>query len=144
MNSKLRFAAFTATATLAVVPAAWGQGGPDAFERAVDAKLQTSTVSIYPDAFERAVEAKSRSTAALYPDAFQRALNNRISASPATTPGDHHTRIEAVSAPSSTPVSSSGSDVEWPQVGIGFGLGALLALGLMLTVRAVRARELAH
>ena len=117
----------TAVAAVALfaAPVAWSQSGPDAFERAVNAANRTSNVSVYPDAFERA-------------------LDNRISSLPTTIPGDHHNRFEALGTPSPVSVSSSGSDVEWPQVGIGFGMGALLALGLVLTLRFVRARELAH
>jgi hypothetical protein len=38
----------------------------------------------------------------------------------------------------------SGRDVDWQQIGIGFGLGVLLAIGLGLAVQAMRARPLAH
>ena len=144
MTRKLSLAALTATAALAVAPAALGQSGPDAFERAVYVKLANSNVSSYPDAFQRALSVETRSRAAMYPDAFQRALTSQIDASLAGVPGDHHERIEALTAPSTVSVSASDSGVEWPQVGIGFGLGALLALGLTLSVRAVRTRELAH
>jgi hypothetical protein len=131
--------------TLVAVPAAWSQGGPDAFERAVNAASRPANVALYPDAFERAANAATHASAvSVYPDAVQRALNNRISSLPTTIPGDHHERFEALGAPAPVSVSSSGSDVEWPQVGIGFGMGALLALGLVLTLRLVRARELAH
>lgn len=47
------------------------------------------------------------------------------------------TTVQATSA-------SSGSDIEWSQVGVAFGLGILLAVGLGLGVRAVRARPIAH
>jgi hypothetical protein len=147
MTRKLSLAAVVATAALAVTPSAFGQG-PDAFERAVNAKLnatpRTSNVAIYPDAFQRAVTAETRSRVDRYSDAFMRALGNRASVLPTTMPGDHHERTAALSAPSPTSVSPSGSDLQWPQIGIGFGVGALLALGLMLTVRFARARELAH
>jgi hypothetical protein len=38
----------------------------------------------------------------------------------------------------------SGRDVEWPAIGFGIGLGALLALGLFLLVWTGRGRTLAH
>jgi len=41
------------------------------------------------------------------------------------------------------PVASSGSNVEWSKVGIGLGIGILLAVGLFGAVRASR-RPLAH
>lgn len=130
---------------LFAAPVAWSQSGPDAFERAVNAATQTSNAGVYLDAFERAMNAAAHtSNVSVYQDAFQRALNNRISSLPTAIPGDHHERFEALGTPSPASISSSGSDIEWPQVGVGFGMGALLALGLVLTLRLVRARELAH
>lgn len=49
-----------------------------------------------------------------------------------------------VSAPSAGAPARSGQGVDWLQVGIGFLLGALLALGLVLTYRTTRQRTLAH
>jgi len=49
--------------------------------------------------------------------------------------------------PTTVPVAvttGSGREIEWPQVGIGFGVGILLALGLVLAMRATRIRPLAH
>ncbi|HXF97380.1 MAG TPA: hypothetical protein VNJ46_02075 [Gaiellaceae bacterium] len=145
MIRKLSFAAVVATAALAVAPSAFGQG-PDAFERAVNARVNAgpSWATTYPDAFERAVAAEARSRVERYPDAFQRALGNRAGGLPSTIPGDHHDRSEALSTTAPASVSTSGTAPEWPQIGIGFGVGALLALGLMITVRLVRAREPAH
>jgi hypothetical protein len=43
------------------------------------------------------------------------------------------------------PVASSGTDIDWSQLGIGFGIGVALALGLLLMVRVTRHnRPLAH
>jgi hypothetical protein len=56
--------------------------------------------------------------------------------------GDDHTTFKPVD--SSTPVASTGRDIDWPQVGIGFGIGIALALGLILALRATRQRPLAH
>ena len=39
---------------------------------------------------------------------------------------------------------TSGSEIEWPQLGIGFGLGILLVAGLWLTMRMTKGRPLAH
>ncbi len=39
---------------------------------------------------------------------------------------------------------SSGTEIEWQQVGIGLGIGILLGLGLWLAVRFGRIRPLAH
>jgi hypothetical protein len=40
--------------------------------------------------------------------------------------------------------SSSGSGFDWPQLGIGFGLGILLAVGLWFGMRMTKVRQLAH
>jgi hypothetical protein len=76
------------------------------------------------DTMNRVGETASTSTVSSYRDAFERAV-------PPTGP-----------APVS--VTTSGRDVEWPQIGIGFGVGILLAFGLYLAVRLTRARALAH
>jgi hypothetical protein len=46
----------------------------------------------------------------------------------------------------STPTvsASSGSEIEWPQLGIGFGLGILLVAGLWLAMRMTKGRPLVH
>ena len=46
----------------------------------------------------------------------------------------------------STPTvsASSGSEIEWPQLGIGFGLGILLVAGLWLAIRMTKGHPLAH
>jgi hypothetical protein len=130
------------------VPAALGKGEP---------------VSVYPDAGERAVlarELSSRLDAKVYmSDAFERASADR----PAPSIGGHflandaryvrladgaaitdsHDRI-APEAPTPSPVTSSGRDLEWPQIGIGFGIGMLLALVLGMAMRSTRIRPLAH
>ena len=47
--------------------------------------------------------------------------------------------------PTNEPVSGSGTDIEWQQLGIGLGLGIALAFGLVLMFRATRhERPLAH
>src|SRR5262245_39517059 len=80
-----------------------GVGGatPDAFERAVNARLAS-----VPDAFERAVNAKVAAT----PDAFERAVNARLSSAPATQ----------------APVSSSTDGFQWADA----ALGGAVAIGL--------------
>ncbi len=46
--------------------------------------------------------------------------------------------------PAPISVTSSGSEIGWPQVGIGFGIGIVLALGLFVGLRMSRTRHLAH
>ena len=46
-------------------------------------------------------------------------------------------------APVVQPIDS-GNQLEWPQIGVAFGVGILLAVGLVLTFRHMRIRPLAH
>jgi hypothetical protein len=48
------------------------------------------------------------------------------------------------SQPVSVDATGSGNELEWPQLGIGFGLGLLLAGGLLLAMRMTKIRPLAH
>jgi hypothetical protein len=98
----------------------------DAHERLPDAGRQVPTVS--PDAFERAVAARNTGS-------VDRFIAN-----------DNRFRVEPASGPVTVAATGSGSDVEWPQIGIGIGLGIGIALmlGLMLGLRVTRHRPLAH
>ena len=53
-------------------------------------------------------------------------------------------RLDPNNVPSPTVSVSSGSEIEWPQLGIGFGFGILLVAGLWLAIRMTKARPLAH
>lgn len=57
---------------------------------------------------------------------------------------DDRFQIDQSNVPASTSVSSSGREIEWPQVGIGFGVGLMLLLGVALTLRATHSRPFAH
>jgi hypothetical protein len=58
---------------------------------------------------------------------------------------DANQRVDLPTTPVVEPVTSSGIDIEWPQVGIGFSVGILLAIALGLSFRATRQRgPLAH
>jgi hypothetical protein len=48
------------------------------------------------------------------------------------------------SGPIQTAKSDSGRQIEWPQLGIGFGFGILLVAVLWLAMRVTRFRPLAH
>jgi hypothetical protein len=56
----------------------------------------------------------------------------------------HERAVPPTSSTTPVSVTTSGRDLEWPQVGIGFGIGILLALGLGLAMRAVHVRPFAH
>jgi hypothetical protein len=135
---------------------------PDAFERAVAARasLQSSPI-VSPDAFDRAVAARQslqsspivspdavdrvrqatlalQSTPIQPPDAFERALTAQSFVSPSSASDGTST----VAAPEIVP--SSGDEIEWSQVAAGFGIGISLMLTLVLGLRLVRMRSLAH
>lgn len=68
---------------------------------------------------------------------------------PMTAPfgGNRGAQLNTTQKPSKAPVpvaTRSGSEIEWPQIGIGFALGIALGLGVPLVVRGTRERQLAH
>jgi hypothetical protein len=148
--------AIAATALLAV-PVAWSQGVPDAFERAASASSGGATADVFerafaarsisalPDAFERVATA-ARGSNAPSSDAVLRAVQNRPRTATDAVVGDHHERIPVKMATPVVPpaASSSDRDLAWLQIAIGFAFGLALAVGLVLTMRAARTRELAH
>jgi hypothetical protein len=96
----------------------------DARERAFHAKLQVQLASgSYPDAIERAVAAREPTRQYV---------------------GDDRFRIGPTSVATPVTVTSSGNEIEWPQVGMGFGIGVALMFGLWLALRVTRIRQLAH
>ena len=98
----------------------------DAREAAQTAKLEAQLASKpYPDVVERAVNADSRDRRG------DIVVDDRFDLHP-----------EAISTTEGA--TSSGWEFDLPQVGIGFGLGILLAIGLALAVRFTRVRRLAH
>jgi len=97
------------------------QGYRDAHERANVPQYSAPT---YRDGFEHAPAVTTSDQPFTYRDAFER------SAPPSGS-------IEATTV-------TSGTELEWPQIGLGFAFGLLLALGLLLTVRSARIRPLAH
>lgn len=157
MTRKTAFITVVATALVLVAPG-WGAVDPlqgsglaqtDAHERAF-AVQQNS----FP-AGDDHVLIQSRSTSTPYLDAHERGLAIGrqqmvpVDAVPAVATtgvisGDDHIRIDPADLPVSVPSTSSGRELEWPQVGLGLGLGLALAFGLLLTVRYTRTRPLAN
>jgi hypothetical protein len=88
-------------------------------------RAQPRRVEPYPDAIERAVNAKlaAQSNVSRYSDAVDRAIPESGS----------------VAAP-----RSSGWEIEWPPLAIGFAVGIASALFLRLAVRLTRNRALAR
>ena len=115
----------------------------NARERALEAKSQvqsTSAIDAREESFGAKREAQLAATSG--PDAFERTV---IASTRETVPvvGDDRFGIDPTANP--VPVeTTSGRDIEWPQVGVGLGIGLLLGLCLVLAVRYTRIRPLAH
>jgi hypothetical protein len=110
----------------------------DARERSLEAGIGNGKVS--------ALEARERSfettRVLVAPDAFERVVAATIRDNP-TPVVDDRFRIDPTSGQNPITVSS-GREVELPQVGIGLGIGLVLAFGLFLVMRYTRGRQLAH
>jgi len=112
----------------------------DASDRATQ-----SQIGLYPDAIDRAVNAKlaAQSNVSRYSDAVDRAVANRVQSGGLLGHSDRY-ELDLPNVPVAAPTTSSGREIEWPQVGIGFGIGMLFLLGLILAVRFTRSRPFAH
>ena len=145
MIPKTSFVTVLAVALVAV-PAAWGQASLDAFERAVAAQPAVdSTPIVSPNASDRALAAKAAldSTPMVSPDAVDRMKATQ--SQPITSPDAFDRAFREVDTrPVATSTISSGRDIEWTQIGMGFGLGIVLALGLLLVMHYTRIRQPAH
>lgn len=98
------------------------------------------------DAREKALVAKSEAQMATtpYPDWFERAAANAAIGERREVVVDDRFDLHPKDVPTTVEATSSGREIDYPQVGIGLGLGILLALGLYLTVRHTRIRPVAH
>ena len=121
---------------------------PDAFDRAVATKLALQSQPITsPDAVDRAkaVQASQLSTQTPSPDVFERAVAAREETGGTRVFFDDRREwIDPASLPVTVSATDTGRTIEWPQIGAGFGIGLMLALGLMVAMRHARGRPLAH
>jgi hypothetical protein len=142
MSRKITIVTGLVAAALAIgVPTALGEGG--------------LTGSPEPDgaaffANERATlaaEGALRSPPPGYMDAAERALR-RAKAKFAQKHSVIRPGADHVLAPPSQPTiavsASSGSDIEWSQLGVGVGIGIMLATGLWVVLRTTRTGPLTH
>jgi hypothetical protein len=139
-----------AGAVLVLAAPAWGDNwgadrqavaprvSPDLADRAAAASQSRML-----DARERALGAANESVLAsdFYADGFAEAVASRESRPEPVR--DDRFRIGPTNAPVLV-TPSPGTDLEWPQIGIGAGLGLLAAIGLLLALRTTRDRRLAH
>jgi hypothetical protein len=142
-----------ALAALAIVPAALGEGrlagSPQqdavayfyANERATLAPQTVAGGVSRPDSHEIASQAVAGDVSK--PDSHEIA-QNESTATATVLHGDDHKLADPRSVAASTPSSTSSDDeLAWPQLGIGLGLGILLAAGLWLALRT-RFGPIAH
>lgn len=160
-----RFSLITAVAGVALLFAvpAWGQGTPVMSPDTADAAAASSespqwqqALDIRSEAMNRRHELGESTQSTGNTTAYEQALTARgqglnrqyglgTFAPTDVISGDDHVRLDPADLPTVVPASSaSGRDVEWPQLGIGFGFGILLMLGIALTVRYTRVPPLAH
>jgi hypothetical protein len=146
MTRTISFIIGIAVVALVAVPAAFGEG------RLAGSQEQSGVAYFYAN--ERATLAQQPVHLDRRSDAFDRTVvveqspyiaSERLEPSrpDVSTYLDANERTPVLSNPTVTPTSSGGG-VEWPQVGIGFGIGMLLAIVLGLSLKATRPRTLAH
>ena len=131
-------------------PATSGFPAPSALERALQAKSDSHpATSAFTSSYalERALQANSESRPATSTFASSYALERALQANSEDALA-RALRIGAASLPQPTAeVRSAGATGgervnRWPQVGIGLGVGLLLAFGAFVVVRFVRSRPL--
>ena len=80
-------------------------------------------------------------------DARERSFAATRVASTAATPErahDDHFRFDPSTVPTPIATTTSGGGIDWSQLGIGFAVGVLLMIGLIVAMRLPRARQPAH
>lgn len=143
------------TLVTAVAAAALVAGVPAAFADPWGADRQDSpSVVGSPDLADRVIAARQKELATML-DARERSYSERwnVQVQPATDSAtrsfnhfianDNRFRPRPTS-PTVAVSASSGSEIEWPQIGFGAVLGSMVVLGLMIALRAARSRQLAH
>ena len=98
------------------------------------------------DARERSMATRPAPTAGsdFYADGFAAAIT-QAQRSVVTSPvRDDRFTIDHSQVPVPASATGSGREIDWPQLGVGFAIGILLALGLYLAARFTRIRPVAH
>jgi hypothetical protein len=164
MTRTFSFMAVIVAALAVSVPAAFGD------DWGADRQTQTSLAGM-PDVVDRALVQRQQELGASFDarlDAREQALveKRNVQLSTGTPPdlvervaaaaakesgsGDHFVAndnrfsIDPMTQPVPVSVTGPGDDLEWAQIGIGLGAGILLAFGLVLGLRLIYVRPLAH
>jgi hypothetical protein len=105
-----------------------------------------ATVRVTPDHVDRVAAARQQELFATL-DARERALAMSRTDSTSAIPEpvhDDHFRLDATSVPTPVAAIAPGRGIDWSQLGIGFAVGVLLMIGLIVAMRMPRARQPAH
>jgi hypothetical protein len=128
--------------TAVVLGAALALAAP-AFAGSGGAGQQQVAVHVSPDLGDPAAAARQAERFAML-DARERSMALKSSATTATTSDpvrDDYFRVDISSLPTPSATTGSSRNVAWPEIGIGFAIGALLAAGLILATRMPRVRQ---
>jgi hypothetical protein len=137
MTPKISFIAVVTVALVFAVPAFGDSWGAD---------QRQATVNVSPDLADRIAAARQQDLSSML-DARERSFAAKRDATTIVSPDpvrDDRFRLDPSSIAIPTAATSSPGDIEWLQIGIGFGLGVLLAVGLVLAMRMTRVRQPAH
>ena len=166
MTRKISLITAVAVSALAVgVPTAFGEGRLAGSQEPVVVSQDVPLVSVpdshdfgqpavgaYLDAHERGVGANQSKPQWLNALAARsEGLNKKyglgefVNTSTVANYRDAHERaVPPTTGSAPVSITSSGREIEWPQIGVGFGIGIVLVLGLILGLKATRNPPLAH
>jgi hypothetical protein len=105
-----------------------------------------ATVRVSPDLADRVAAARQQELSSML-DARERSFASKtettsvVSADPIR---DDRFRLDQASIPAPATIGSTTHGTEWLQIGIGFGGGVLLVIGVLLAARMTRSRQPAH
>ena len=138
MTPKISFiTAIVGAALVLAVPASGDSWGAD---------RNQATVRVSPDLVDRVAAARQQELSNML-DARERSFAAKTEATRVVSPDpvrDDRFRLDPVSIPSAAATISSAHGAEWLQIGMGFGGGVLLVIGLLLASRMTRPRLPAH
>jgi hypothetical protein len=152
MTPKLSLITVVAGVALLLAAPAWGQSQPQRSPDAADAAVANVGFNYLGADW---AESRSSWSPNRSPDVIDRAIAtapsfNYVGSTYADTgrptqviSGDDHVRLDPADLPTYV-TTTSGREVEWPQIGVGLGLGMLLTLGVVLGMHFTRVRRLAH
>ena len=163
MTRTISLVAIVALAGLALVPTALGNhqygdavaGTPPVDFWNYDPQTGAEIANTSPGVAPQDIAALHAAAWAESPDVFERAVRSQQQSQPAGNrpllgrdPWLAQEQRDLAQAPRTlaapTPATGSSDELEWLQIGIGLAAGILLAFGLVLSLRMVRIRPLAH